>query len=221
MTALVVPLVASLSAWGRARGSFGVRGVSSLDWLWPMRSNVLGMLAAADGRPRGSDMSDLLELDYAVRQDQPGRHIVDFHTTQRRNTAGKLISSPRHDHYVGDSRYVAVVEGDPFLIDQLAGALRHPVWAPYFGRRSCPPMETVEGTVTEQPMMDALAAHPWLAAEHRRKELGRTVVLRMRRSRRGGQHIDETYLEEAGHVWLSNPDGRDEPDFMAALLGRG
>lgn len=59
-----------------------------LHHLLPTATGVAGLMASALGRPRGSDMSDLLGLDYFVRVDQPGRPRVEFRTTRRRTARG-------------------------------------------------------------------------------------------------------------------------------------
>lgn len=76
MTAsLLLHLHGPLQAWG-ARSRFNSRSTEPA----PTKSAVIGLLAAALGRPRGTVIADLAELVLTVRVDRPGRVLRDFHT---------------------------------------------------------------------------------------------------------------------------------------------
>ncbi len=75
MATLLLRLAAPLQAWG-VDSKFETR--QSL--REPSKSGVIGLLAAALGCPRDLLPEKLLALQMAVRVDQEGQLITDFHT---------------------------------------------------------------------------------------------------------------------------------------------
>ncbi len=112
----------------------------------PSKSGVLGILAAAFGRRRDADISDLRSLRFGVRSDAPGTLMRDFQTAHswKTNKYGKEYADAR-DSYIGiryylqDACFTVGLEGEREFLDQCSEALRHPVFPPYLGRRSCVP----------------------------------------------------------------------------------
>lgn len=124
----------------------------------PTKSAVLGMLAAARGVPRGDPEIPALgdALGYAVRVDRAGVLVSDYHTTHTpigdpeqnrwRTRAcelatNKINTSITAREYRADAVYTIALwsrDGRTDRLDQLATALRKPVWALYLGRKSCP-----------------------------------------------------------------------------------
>ncbi|WP_435106713.1 type I-E CRISPR-associated protein Cas5/CasD [Nocardiopsis synnemataformans] len=165
----VLPLVLAgpLQAWGSA-SRFARRGTENA----PTKSGVLGLLAAALGRDRTADLSDLAALRFGVRVDQPGIRVRDYQTAKHLDTDTSMPVSERF--YLSDAVFVAAVEGERGLVAELYRAVRNPVYLPYLGRRSCPPSrpvdlgEPVAGTVEE-----ALRDQPWQAAHWYWRRTGR------------------------------------------------
>lgn len=177
---LTMLLAGPLQSWGETS-----RHMTRGTLTYPSKSGVIGLMAAALGRPRGSDVSDLAGLRFAVRTDQPGQLLTDFHTVsgasrapldpdgQRLPTAAGGSLRPRestkvtHRQYLADARFLAAVEGDSELIDQAWNALARPRYPLYLGRRSCPPARPVRESLHPDSTVDAvLTGTPWLAAEH-------------------------------------------------------
>ncbi|MFC7723228.1 type I-E CRISPR-associated protein Cas5/CasD [Nonomuraea recticatena] len=146
----------------------------------PTKSGAIGLLAAALGRQRCDDVSDLVALRFGVRADQPGTLLRDYHTTQR-FTGESLPVSERY--YLADAVFVVAVEGDSQLIEQLHQAVRDPVFLPYLGRRSCPPARRLElGVEHDKALEEALKEQKWHAAywyqrRHRRQPAIRLNIL--------------------------------------------
>ncbi|HEY3685215.1 MAG TPA: type I-E CRISPR-associated protein Cas5/CasD [Streptosporangiaceae bacterium] len=172
MSVLVLQLAGPLQAWGSA-ARFARRTTESA----PTKSGVLGLLAAAFGRERTDDLSDLAVLRYGVRIDQPGVRIRDYQTAHHFETDVSMPVSERF--YLADAVFVAAVEGDPDLLERAHHALWHPTFLPYLGRRSCPPsrpvslgiraeldIETALGVDGAKPGTEAWRASPW----HRRSQ---------------------------------------------------
>jgi len=71
---LLARLAGPLQSWGTT-GRFAYRDTHA----HPTKSAFVGMLAAALGREREDDITDLAALRFAVRADRPGTPIRDFH----------------------------------------------------------------------------------------------------------------------------------------------
>ncbi|MGR6924577.1 type I-E CRISPR-associated protein Cas5/CasD [[Actinomadura] parvosata] len=158
MSVLLLQLAGPLQAWGSA-SRFARRTTEAA----PTKSAVIGLLAAALGRERTQDLSDLAALRFGVRVDQPGILLRDFQTSHHFVTGEAAPVSDRF--YLADAVFVAGVEGDDVLIDALRQALHTPVFLPYLGRRSCPPSRPVYLRVHEDLTLEAaLRQEPWHAA---------------------------------------------------------
>lgn len=151
MNGLILRLAGPLQSWGE-HSTFSVRDTTA----FPTRSGILGILAAAQGRPRGHALDDYEPLEITVRVDRPGRALTDFHTvggglprtatirtaagTRRAEGTTTLVS---HRHYLTDAIFTVGIQAhdqpSTLLLDKLADALTNAVWAPYLGRRSCVP----------------------------------------------------------------------------------
>ncbi|MDX3388362.1 type I-E CRISPR-associated protein Cas5/CasD, partial [Streptomyces niveiscabiei] len=134
---LLLRLAGPMQSWGSS-ARFARRGTENA----PTKSGVLGLLAAAEGRPRDADLSDLAALRFGVRIDQPGSRLRDFHTAHHADTGKSMPLSERF--YLSDAVFVAGVEGDPALLRHLYDAVRAPRFLPYLGRRSCPPSHPLD-----------------------------------------------------------------------------
>ncbi|WP_018547119.1 type I-E CRISPR-associated protein Cas5/CasD [Streptomyces sp. LaPpAH-108] len=159
MTTLLLRLAGPLQAWGSA-ARFTQRTTENA----PTKSGVLGLLAAAQGRPRGADLSDLAALRFGVRIDQPGSRLKDFHKAENTDTGRVMPLSDRY--YLADAVFVVGVEGDEQFVRHLHEAVAAPRFLPYLGRRSCPPSRPLlfEESLSDLPLDDALREAPWQAA---------------------------------------------------------
>ncbi|MFB6607340.1 type I-E CRISPR-associated protein Cas5/CasD [Streptomyces noursei] len=154
---LTLRLAGPLQSWG-ASSRFARRTTERA----PTKSGVLGLLAAAQGRARGADLSDLAALTFAVRLDQPGTRLRDYQTAHHGDTDKSMPVSERF--YLSDAVFVAAVEGDESLIDALYTAVRTPTFLPFLGRRSCPPSRPIDLGVHPGDLWRALRTEPWQAA---------------------------------------------------------
>jgi CRISPR system Cascade subunit CasD len=171
MSVLLMQLAGPLQAWGSS-SRFARRSTEPA----PTKSGVVGLLAAAQGRPRDADLTDLAALRFGVRVDQPGTQLRDFHTAHRFTSGKSLPVSERY--YLADAVFIAGVEGEPHLIDALHRALRDPVFLPYLGRRSCPPSRPIDlGVRHDLALRDALAQEEWRAARwYQRRQRSQSYV---------------------------------------------
>jgi CRISPR system Cascade subunit CasD len=142
----------------------------------PSKSGVIGLLAAALGIDReewNDDLQALAALTMGVRHDRPGVLKRDYQTAQN------IISADRskvHEtavttrDYLADAVFLVALEGpDRSLLERAHAALNNPVWPLALGRKSYVPSEPIglEGGVVDRPLLDALAAWPWLAAQRK------------------------------------------------------
>ncbi|MGC5344085.1 type I-E CRISPR-associated protein Cas5/CasD [Streptomyces sp. DT171] len=165
MSVLLLRLAGPLQAWGSA-ARFTRRTTENA----PTKSGVLGLLAAAQGRTRRADLSDLAALEFGVRVDQPGARLRDFQTAHHADTQKAMPLSERF--YLTDAVFVAGVRGEGRLIDALYEALLEPVFLPYLGRRSCPPsLPVTMGEPRDIGLEEALREAPWQASAWYRREL--------------------------------------------------
>lgn len=142
---LALRLEGPLQSWGvRAQGDT----VPTADA--PTKSGLAGLLGAALGVPRGDRRAlDAIGARFhlAVRLDRPGRAAEDYHTVadvpapDGARAKGTVVT---RRWYLHDASFAALlVETTAGSLDPLLAALQAPVWAPYLGRRSCPPSEPV------------------------------------------------------------------------------
>ncbi|MEV6982382.1 type I-E CRISPR-associated protein Cas5/CasD [Sphaerisporangium sp. NPDC051017] len=174
---LVLRLGGPLQSWGD-RSVFNRRDTRPE----PTKSGVLGLLAAAAGRPREQPPGELLDLRMGVRVDQPGTLLRDYHTVSDYRgrplpQAGvsakgvqKLTSPAKYTHitqrfYLQDAVFLAVLEGPAPLVRTLADAIKRPAFPLALGRRSCVPTQPLLIAVRDAPLEEVLHAEPWQATE--------------------------------------------------------
>jgi CRISPR system Cascade subunit CasD len=160
---LILKLQGPLQAWGRE--SFeGLRPSE----LFPGRSALLGLLGACLGIER-IDREGLQALassvSFAVRVDQQGQKMTDYHTVKDAREDYRGLKS--HDtiqtwrEYWQDAFYtVAIWNNDGALIslDEIEQALKRPLYTPVLGRRSCPLARTLfDAHVSAASVLAALA----------------------------------------------------------------
>lgn len=141
--------------------AFGKIAVGERRDIWgePSKSGVLGFVAGAQGLTRDDTLAhQALEagLGFAVRIDNPGRPMRDYHTAQtpkaRKNLSwrtrkGELSDRDNLNTVLSERLYrlearatIALwrkVEDGPDLT-LLRDAIRRPGFIPYLGRKSCP-----------------------------------------------------------------------------------
>ena len=175
---LALRLAGPLQAWS-ATSRFNRRETD----LWPTKSGVLGLLAAAQGLRRGDSIEQLLGLALGIRADQPGKLLRDYHTIStltgdpllsaatnskgtQKATSPKKFTSVTERFYLQDACFVVAVEGPADFVNHLAHAVSQPAFPLYLGRRSCvlsrPPLIREGGQVTwDVGVRELLERIPW------------------------------------------------------------
>lgn len=180
MPTLLITLDAPMQSWG-TRSRFDQRDTERE----PSKSGVIGLLAAALGRTRETDISDLAALRFGVRVDRAGTLAKDFHTAQnilKADASGRQDTAVTERHYLADAAFTAGLEGpDRDLLLRLHAALHAPHWPLFLGRRSFPPglplVGRVECHVVDSPLMQALIAFPLRPADNEALATTRSCVL--------------------------------------------
>ncbi|MDR2088416.1 MAG: type I-E CRISPR-associated protein Cas5/CasD [Clostridiales Family XIII bacterium] len=159
MSTLLLRLAAPLQAWG-TDSKFNRRTTNRE----PTKSGVIGLSAAALGCGRDDSVEELSELRFAVRIDQAGKLMKDFHTA---HTFGKKKQAAfiSDRYYLADAVFLAGLEGPRDLLEKIEAALQNPVFPLSLGRRSCPPTEPLVLGIVEKPLLDALREAPWHASD--------------------------------------------------------
>ncbi|MEU9064578.1 type I-E CRISPR-associated protein Cas5/CasD [Streptomyces sp. NPDC048430] len=163
MTGLILRLAGLLQSSGE-RGVFHYRDTCA----FPTRSQLIGMFAAAQGRPREHALDPYphlqapddatapshRDLTFTIRIDQPGTLYRDYHTvgggypreqglltgngTRREHAKATLVS---HRDYLTGAVFTIAVQGPDPLITHIAETLERPRFGLFLGRRACLPDE--------------------------------------------------------------------------------
>ena len=165
---LALFLDAPLQSWG-----YGSRFDYRTTLSFPTRSGIMGMICAAMGIDR-NDAGSLRQFDATGMKSftfsQNGR-LVDFHTvgggfdpkSERRHMVRRANNATpetvvTHREYLTHTRFGVILDGPETLIRRIAGALRHPRWGIWLGRKSCVPASPIcQGVFAdEQGALDRL-----------------------------------------------------------------
>ncbi len=170
MPTLLLRLQGPMQSWG-TRSRFDHRDT----WPYPTKSGVVGLLAAALGRDRKEDISDLAALRMGVRVERKGVLKVDYQTA--RDVLAADLRAKRDvqswRHFLSDAAFLVGLEGDGELLRQLHLALQNPRFPLYLGRKSyvpSPPPYLPDGLV-EAPLEEALKAYPYLGGGAPKEDL--------------------------------------------------
>lgn len=172
MTVLVLRLAGPLQSWGAA-SRFARRATEAQ----PTKSGIIGLLAAAKGLRRTDPIEELLGIELAVRTEQEGVLLRDFHTSHHRVKGVAMPLTERF--YWSDAVFTAHIGGPRPLLDGFVEALRDPAYPLYLGRRSCVPEGRLVLSLDERSVAESILNTAWQAGHSRRARAERakqTVV---------------------------------------------
>ncbi len=153
MSVLLIRLCGAMQSWG-TKSRFYDRDTED----FPSKSGVLGIVGAALGRDRAENISDLTALKFGVRKLKSGGQKKEWQTVEE-PTDDKNYGFPYRKYYLSDADFVAGLEGDRALLEQINSALRNPVYPLFLGRKSyvaAKPFSLPENGIVETPLYDAL-----------------------------------------------------------------
>lgn len=154
MSVLVLKLSGPLQSWGTEL-KLEDHGTDTM----PSKSGVIGMVAAALGRRRDEDISDLRALRFGARCDSGGRILQsrilrDFQVAHVKSEKSAPYVSRRY--YLQDACFTVGLEGDREFLEKCADAMNRPVFPPYLGRRNCVPDPDLVIGIFEGSLEDVL-----------------------------------------------------------------
>ena len=165
MYTLLLKFSAPLQSWGN-ESKFNTRRT----WEEPSKSGVTGLLAAALGRQREDDISDINRLRLGTRTDAPGKIIKDFHVfapTEKPNKQNTISER----YYLCDATFLVGLEWENSKdLENIIKALKSPIYTLYLGRRSCPANYDLVLGIRENDLETTLWTEPWIASS-RKKEI--------------------------------------------------
>jgi len=140
----------------------------------PTKSGVIGLLAAALGRERGSSVADLAGLRMGVRVDRPGVLETDYQTVRNVLQAkGRgLKDAQTWRGYLADAAFLVALEGERGILEELARALREPHFVPYLGQKGFYPAAPLyRGIRLALGLVEALEAEPLIVPAREPREV--------------------------------------------------
>jgi CRISPR system Cascade subunit CasD len=180
MTTLAFYIDAPLQSWGDS-SKFQHRETNS----FPTKSALIGVIAAALGIDKhqaneATELQPLVDLRLTVvklgNDKLPLSRFTDFHTIgggyDKKAPLWEKMSIPRkasgapfgtvitHRSYLTDAAFVALLEGESDILNQVQAALENPVWGIWFGRKTCLPASPLSPHIgnSRQAALDALLA---------------------------------------------------------------
>lgn len=141
--------------------------------LYPSKSAVIGLIAASFGYRRYEDerIKKLNEVKFAVRIDQQGNLLRDYHTAQKYKDSGDFERTyVTNRYYLEDAIFViALSHTDNQFVEDIYDNLQTPYFQTFMGRRSCPPSADFVVGIYEQDILQLLKSYPWQAKAWYRK----------------------------------------------------
>lgn len=172
MTVLRLRLASPLQSWGAA-SRFTRRATESA----PTKSGILGLLSAAQGRRRSDPIEDLLDLELAVRTEQQGVLLRDFHTAHHLVRGDAMPLTNRF--YWSDAVFTAHIGGRTEVLEGLKDAIESPAFPLFFGRRSCVPEGRIALDITDGDVAESLESLNWLPGRSGRNRLRHQATVRL------------------------------------------
>ena len=166
MPTLLLRLAGPMQSWG-TQSRFPVRDTGQE----PSKSGVIGLIAAALGRARHIDVSDLAGLLMGVRVDKEGRVMKDYQTSLnviRANRSRSTDAVVSNRYYLADADFLVGLESENGpLLQEIHQAVANPHWPLCLGRKAFPLGQQVfvpGGFQPDASLKHALSSFPINAA---------------------------------------------------------
>lgn len=169
MKTILLKFTGPLQSWGTS-SHFETRYTDR----YPSKSGVIGLIAASLGYSRDDDLKirELNKLDFAVRVDQEGTLLKDFHIATKYKPNGNFDRTyVTNRYYLQDALFiVAIGSTDHELIDRIAKGLRNPYYQQFLGRRSLPLTADFFIKISDSGVVESLVNLPWQASKWYKKK---------------------------------------------------
>ncbi|WP_205528138.1 type I-E CRISPR-associated protein Cas5/CasD [Suicoccus acidiformans] len=177
MKTILLKFAGPMQAWGSS-SSFETRDTDT----HPTKSAIIGLIGASLGYRRDDELIHKLnELKIAVRVDQPGRRLHDYHTAAKTKANGSFERTyVTNRYYLEDAVFiVAINHPTDAWITEIAEALKHPYFQGYLGRRSLPLTYDYFLGVIDKDIIQAIEEIPWQAHKSYQKKHSNKVTVFM------------------------------------------
>jgi CRISPR system Cascade subunit CasD len=175
MKTILLKFAGPVQSWGTS-SQFESRSTNR----YPSKSAVVGMLAASFGYSRDDKRIDQYnQLDFAIRVDQPGKLLTDYHIAQKTKADGEVDQVyVTNRQYLQDAVFVVALGcDDEDWMAEIEYALRHPYFQPFLGRRSNPLTADFFIGTGSQDVITSLENLTWQASGwYRRKNSGKVIL---------------------------------------------
>lgn len=172
MKSLLLKFAGPLQSWGTS-SHFETRHTD----YYPSKSAVIGMIAAAFGYRRNeshdADLRQLNELAFAVRIDQQGNLLKDYHIASKCKPTGEFDRNYVTNRYCLEDAVFLVALGseDSLLLEKIEQALTAPYFQLCLGRRSFPLSYDFMIGIQDEDPFTLLKTHPWVAQKWQQKKI--------------------------------------------------
>lgn len=164
MKTILLKLSGPLQSWGTT-SHFETRQTDR----HPSKSAIIGLIAASMGYRRDNDLeiNKLNDLDFAVRIDQEGQLLRDYHTAKKYKKNGALERTyVTNRYYLEDAVFVvAIGHEDIQMMNAIEKGLKAPYFQPFMGRRSLPLPADFLIESKEAGVVECLSNLSWQASE--------------------------------------------------------
>lgn len=186
MKSILLKLAGPLQSWGTS-SHFETRHTD----YYPSKSGVIGLIAASLGYKREQEeaIRCLNELDFAVRVEQQGNLLKDYHIAQVPSKKNEMVRNYGRNpertyvtnrYYLEDAVFVvAISHKDEVLINQILQALKNPYFQPFLGKKSLPLSADFILGVTQEGALESLKNLDWQASQWYMKKNADTKNIRL------------------------------------------
>ncbi|MDO5650233.1 MAG: type I-E CRISPR-associated protein Cas5/CasD [Gallicola sp.] len=170
MKTILLKFSGPLQSWGTS-SSFETRHTD----LYPSKSAVIGLVAASLGYRRDDDIQiqRLNSLKFAVRCDQRGELLRDYHTAKKYKKNGELDTTyVTNRYYLSDAIFMVTIgHEDPEYVETIAEGLSNPYFQTFMGRRALPLTADYFLGVFDSDVVSLLKEYPWQASNYYRNAI--------------------------------------------------
>lgn len=164
MKSILLKFAGPMQAWG-TNSHFENRHTD----FYPSKSAVIGMIAASLGYRRDEDdlISELKQIAFAVRVDQHGNLLRDYHTARKDKANGeKDRTYVTNRYYLEDAIFiVAISHADASLMEKIENGLKNPYFQTFMGRRALPLSADFFLGTFDEDVLQSLEKIEWQAAD--------------------------------------------------------
>jgi len=173
VSVLLLRLAGPMQSWGLF-SRFTERDTA----MEPTKSGVIGLVCAALGVPRDADARIVRlaqRLRLGIRVDREGTVLKDYHTVGGGDWPGRakygvikadgaaVDTVVSNRYYLADADFLAGLEGECDILEDVRAALADPRWPLYLGRKSFVPSRPVleQADLREDALESVLRSQPW------------------------------------------------------------